>query len=283
MLSLAMASPSIALLFERSNFDLLIASMIILSAMFFAHNSQKVGFGIIAVTAMLKIYTLPLLWLTAALRTFQPKRLWVVGIGVTATVIALFDLWRIQGIPQGGQVQFGAPVFVHYFEYFGLFHFSVMALVFGFTLPALIAVVFWRLGIKVRPLWTSDVSKGKSSSQELLLVFSAVVFLSCYFAGLSFDYRLIFLLIAGFLFIKSSPLGTVGHAVLWILLILAMWGGGAFGLGLTQGSASGWKILVGAFQLLGDLAIAVWVAFLGQSLFNALLNEFKNSASRKIQ
>jgi hypothetical protein len=106
-------------------------------------------------------------------------------------------------------------------------------------------------------------TQGGSFGVGLVLArFSSVVFLSCYFTGLSFDYRLVFLIMAAVPYLANGGFTRVQYFSLWLLLLAALWGstGLAFSF-LTPYSVPIAKVLY-AIQLIGDIALMFWVGVL---------------------
>jgi hypothetical protein len=83
-----------------------------------------------------------------------------------------------------------------------------------------------------------------------------------FFVGLNYDYRLIFVFLAGVALILKSDFGRGLKAALWISLLIAVWGSGAFGGNFMFIPPAVKPFLIGGFQLAGDLAIFLWVGIL---------------------
>jgi hypothetical protein len=83
-----------------------------------------------------------------------------------------------------------------------------------------------------------------------------------FFVGLSYDYRLILLALAGAGLILKSALVWQLKAVLWVSLLIALWGSAAFGDSFLFIPPSVKPFLVYGFHLLGDLAVFLWVGIL---------------------
>ena len=95
-------------------------------------------------------------------------------------------------------------------------------------------------------------------------------FISCYLVGMSYDYRLSFLAVAGLSFIVLAKYQEVKIKGLTLLLIFALWGSGSF---LPSTSL----VLSGIIQLIGDVAIFILSTF----FILALINEIKSKIYRK--
>jgi hypothetical protein len=97
---------------------------------------------------------------------------------------------------------------------------------------------------------------------DYAFLFTAITFCAMFFVGLSFDYRLIFLALAGIGLILKGSFSRKVKVALWVSLMIALWGSGAIG-GNFMFIPDGIKpLLVGGFQLAGDLAVFLWVGIL---------------------
>jgi hypothetical protein len=83
-----------------------------------------------------------------------------------------------------------------------------------------------------------------------------------FFIGLSFDYRLIFLALAGVALILKCNLSRELRIALWVSLFIALWGSGAIGGNFMFIPPAIKPVLIGGFQLAGDLAVFFWVGIL---------------------
>ena len=266
-LSLLVFSPPVLLLFERSNVDILIAILVITAAVALSRGRWQVAILTIFISSLMKFYTLPLLWFLLFVMESKWGRVWALGAASVSTFIVFQDVLRVStGVPDGGYVQFGFPVFVHYFERFGIQDsvgvFKYAGLVIPLVLAALVA--------KSRMFTQLEFRFGagtKSSSLEILTTLSGLVFVACFFAGLSFDYRLVFLLIGGVAYIRRGKMPKFLELTLWTLLAIALWGSTAFGLGFAIDAGGYWVSVVGLNQALGDLATIAWAGiFLGSAI-----------------
>jgi hypothetical protein len=97
---------------------------------------------------------------------------------------------------------------------------------------------------------------------DYAFVFTAITFCAMFFVGLSFDYRLIFLALAGVALILRCSFGRRVKVALWMSLLIALWGSGAIGGNFMFIPDAIKPFLVGGFQLAGDLAVFLWVGIL---------------------
>lgn len=192
---LAIASPPIWLLLERANFDLLIFILLYGAAIASAKSRFGLSAIIIAVTALIKFYTLPLL-LVPFLRSGLKGRLLVASIGiVTATVIALEVSVR-PSFPAWIFPAWGSPTPLLTFQFVGLFPDYKLALASGLLLLLIGSVVIYRFwGPEIKNFIDKDFFDfvGSSSPSDQFSILSGLTFLICYLSGMNFDYRLVFL------------------------------------------------------------------------------------------
>ena len=259
---LAVFSPGAFLLFERGNLDLIIFLMVVMSAVLFRGNLFIPSLLVIVLVSLMKFYTAPLVLLMAfmAKRPGQRAVAWTMTFG-TFIWIAI-DLSRGSTLPIQGSVQFGYPVLNHYFEWLGLF-LAPLPSALGFVAPWLI----WALlvvaekgldGTNRLQLQTAT----KALSDDYAFLFTGITFIAMFFVGLSYDYRLIFLALAGVGLILKSDFSRRKNIFLWSSLLIALWGSGALGNSLQFIPQSIKPYLIGGFQLVGDLSTFVWVGIL---------------------
>lgn len=278
----AFFSPGTLLLFERANLDLLILILVLLSAVFASRARFLLSNVLLALTTMLKFYTLPLV----AIMFFriQTKRVALIsGLLIVGLVgLVAFDILRIPSFHQVGANQFGAGVWNFYAQYLGLNVPSFLGVAIGTGFPLIGAVILWR--IRHDPFMGKFVlqlraDRPNSKVMEFVFMFMSITFLSCYFAGLSFDYRLVFLAMGSLALLSLLHDSGRTQTVLWILLLVAMWGSSSFGALLKQENSIFWALLFGGFQFLGDLATMIWVPIL---IVNVLLTFFGPDLQKSI-
>ena len=132
---------------------------------------------------------------------------------IISCVSAVYDLYLMQeSIPSSGYAQFGFSIYSNYLEQMGLSNSPIFGFFLSLTIFLISILVVSILG-KSRNQLQGD---SKPNNHLLFLVF-AIIFLACYFAGLSYDPRLLYLTLAGFYLATSV---TVGHYRLFIYVIL---------------------------------------------------------------
>jgi hypothetical protein len=221
-------SPGPWLLFERGNFDLLILILVSFAVLFVNSRLSILGILLIALTALMKFYTLPLLLLYIVLE----RRLYLKTIaGITTVFVTYFvlsDISSAPGFPNPTFVAFGLPSPGLWLNFFA-WRFDVpvvlnrplqylvgsLVLFIGFYL-----IYFSRFSKKLSLAHLSSPSG--SDLEKNAFLFSSSLYLICYLAGMNYDYRLIFLIFALFLVNVVFPSNRVSR---WFITvqIAALW------------------------------------------------------------
>jgi hypothetical protein len=264
LVSLAVFSPPLILLFERVNYDLVMALIVILASWAYVKNRFVIAIILVFISAVTKFYTLPLLWILAIWVPSLRLRIFALSLAGLASFFVLRDLSSIEGIPITGAYQFGVTVSEHYIKLAGFSpaqEWVVLGL--GVLIPVVLVILLMRQRQGVPSMFPNVNTQGESFGVGIVLArFSSVVFLSCYFTGLSFDYRLVFLIMAAVPYLANGGFTKLQNFSLWFLLLAALWGstGLAFSF-LTPYSVPIAKVLY-AIQLIGDIALMFWVGVL---------------------
>jgi len=213
---LLVASPGPWLLFERGNIDILIIPLISLAAVFINSRLSIVAIILIAVTALMKFYTLPLLLVYILIEKRVFLRI-VAAISIfVVTPIILYDISRVSvEFPNPTFVAFGLPSPGLWLNFFA-WRFDVPIELQGPQLYFLGYLIFFscvylmyfsplRKKFSFEPLLPSA---GHTLGKNLFLLFSSV-YLFCFLAGMNYDHRLtsliISLLLLNVVFPKNRP------------------------------------------------------------------------------
>jgi hypothetical protein len=252
-------SPGVFLLFERGNLDFIMFLLVLASIVFLARNLFVAAFLTLLLATLLKFYTFPLLVFMLFLSRSFGRRLFAATLTTVCFLVVATDLATAPALPAQGPVQFGFPVLNHYLEWFGIF-LAPWPSIIGLVIP----LGVW-VGLALRSKRSqksSDTQTIESLANDYTFLFSGVTFVAVFFVGLSYDYRLIFLAVAGISLILIGHWSTVEKTVLWSSLVLALWGSGAVGYTFDFIPEGARLLLIGGFQLLGDLATFAWVGLL---------------------
>jgi hypothetical protein len=264
MATLAIFSPGVFLLFERANFDLLMLMGVLVGVFFWSRGRFFAGLLVVGLTAVLKYYTLPLL-LIAPFLFGKDRRQILFGsaISVLISLYAALDFSQLPRVPGSGYAQFGSAVLPHYFSHWGLEGPSLLLLGMGITIPLVIAlIVFHYSKLNGNSLALGSLFRFTNLNTSLSFISVSSVFVACFFAGLNFDYRLIFLAIPGIILLNSASGQKVNVYLLNASLLVALWGSTALGNGLDFGSDQVRFLVVGLLQLAGDTMVFVWTGLL---------------------
>ena len=259
-IALVLTSPAISLLFERANIDTLVFILISLAAWLYAIKWKFCSFVLIAMSALIKFYTLPLLLLIIAVNLTKRNLFVLSSIGMITAITVVTDLTRIERIPSYGFAQFGSAVFSWYFDLLGLQVNKLLCLVFGVLITLSLAICLGKVPRRFVPALDKKYSLINSTTTETIQIWLSLIYLFCYLSGYNYDYRLIFLAGGGAVLLR---VGTPGKAAkFWIMIyILTLWS--SIGIGVTyNGSADLVNYLFVLIQLFGDISSLLWASYL---------------------
>jgi hypothetical protein len=262
LVTVAFFSPGTYLLFERGNLDLQILLLVLMAAALLARGIYLPAYLVLLVATLLKFYTLPVMVLISLLAKNVRERILTTVLTSLTLAWIIFDYSRGPILHVYGPLQFGYPVLDHYFEWLEI---SVQLLpsVIGFLAPWLVWALLVLVEKKAGNLYRTKLRKSLGALEgDYAFIFTAVTFCAMFFVGLNYDYRLVFVAVAGVGLILKLEVSRGLKAALWISLLIAVWGSGAFGGNFTFIPAAIKPFLIGGFQLSGDLAVFLWVGIL---------------------
>lgn len=255
---LSALSPTISLLMERGNLDSFCLILISLSAFSTWKKRTFLGLLFLLISALVKFYTIPLA-IILTIYIFKNKRSYSAVVCTTIVSIEVFiELLSLKDfLPKSDFASFGITIFGMNLQRIGLPLNTLTTFVLGFL--SILCMYFFLK--KLTPSLVAPTFKGKFDGQiSLTYVFFSTVFLSCYFLGSSYDYRLVFLFLAASLYLVITPIRIDLQIFLGGCLILSTW--------LSFNSSY--------LQILGDLSILVWVVILTVSLRIHLKLQYTN-------
>jgi hypothetical protein len=262
LVTVAFFSPGTYLLFERGNLDLQILLLVLMAAALLARGIYLPAYLVLLFATLLKFYTLPVMVLISLLAKNVRERILTTVLTSLTLAWIIFDYSRGPILHVYGPLQFGYPVLDHYFEWLEI---SVQLLpsVIGFLAPWLVWALLVLVEKKAGNLYRTKLRKSLGALEgDYAFIFTAVTFCAMFFVGLNYDYRLVFVALAGVGLILKLEVSRGLKAALWISLLIAVWGSGAFGGNFTFIPAAIKPFLIGGFQLSGDLAVFLWVGIL---------------------
>ena len=196
-------------------------------------------------TSLIKFYTLPLAFIFCFLIPNKKQKLIGFVFVLLTFVQVVDDLQRLKDLPKVVNSSFGNVLLAMYFVEFNLKLSSALQYVIGIFLLLIIIIILkklqqsWKI-FEVKPFpnienWTTS---------NCLQIMFILTFLSCYFTGVSFDFRLIFLSLACLLEIERTYKGCNIFPVL-------------IGLDLVNNWVSNTRYL----EPLGDLSLLLITAY----------------------
>lgn len=253
-------SPPILLLAERGNFDIPMLLLVMLASILFSRNYQAWALLPLSLSVLLKFYTLPLFILYFVLNNTKLRKFLTLFVGVIVSAQVALDLNFIQSkFPSGFSWKFGSSIWARYlsqleFAYSGevFAHLTGLAILFAFLLLTLMAM---KKSSALQPSKTSEEVKEKTLLYSLF-----GTHLSCFLLGVSFDYRLVFLLLASLVYLRRVCVRNDAHSNLIIgLTIMSAW--------LTYPSSG--------LEPLGDLAAEALTVILGIQMVKLVKYDLK--------
>jgi hypothetical protein len=224
---LYLITPCFWLLFERGNFDWLIFILIFLGVLTLRTRVEILGVILIGISGLLKFYSLPLLLLIPFIMKNRLSRLISIIVFIALLPMTLANISLIKAFPNPLFAAFGSPapgLWVNFFSWrfsLGFKLSDLTAHIFGLILFALVIILVFRSNrLREKINLVSPHHQG-DKIDSFYIVFSAS-YLICYLAGMSFDYRLIFLVASLILCSKSNP-ELFGNRTFQILAHSSLW------------------------------------------------------------
>lgn len=249
---MAFCSPGIWLLMERGNYDVLILSLMTLSmvGLYFGFNHSSIF--LIAVATLFKFYTLPLMFFLIIRVKNKRNKISLILASIPFTLYLGFLIIQVSSFPESWNVSFGLKSFGLYVDFvlskydLRLPFPEVTSIVPGIALTIICLLLFTKMKLHIGLLESTAFIRTRNVYNGVL-----IVLLSCYFAGMSFDYRLVYLAIL--VAISRNVFGNNRYLTLQIIsglfaLYLSCFSFGINGIGLI------------VLQLLGDFSLAIFIS-----------------------
>ena len=255
---LVFTSPSCWLLLERANLDILIFILVVVGLVLLWYQQPTPAALIFAASALIKFYTLPLVFLAIPFYAKLRSRFIYMGFSFTLVLVVLTEIQKIPKFPGTWYVSFGNQVVGHWW--------NLLIKIKNIDLPSVSMITSSLIGlISVSiAMFLAHRFKGKEFSQlgEDIITeirnrnltvytyfFSTVVFLLCYFAGMNYDYRLFYIGIASVCAYKVFGLKYWPVKILLYCSIPSLW------LSCFFYNLEGTPIAI--IQLVGDVLLGV--------------------------
>lgn len=202
---IAVVSPPTLLLVERANFDWLIFSLVYLGCFLFATHRRRFGLIVVALSALIKFYSFPLLLFALFLTKSRKEVIFGCVVAVLSLVIILRDLTLLNTIYVAGwNATFGNNIWASYLTMLDIKLSTFASSILGFSITAILVII---LHFIIPNSQIHEYKFRSSSTTEYFASFSMIIFLACFFAGINFDYRLVFLIPALWLVSENVGLG----------------------------------------------------------------------------
>jgi len=203
-------SPPVILLIERMNVDVIVFLCVYAAIKMPNKVANWISPLLIALSALFKFYTLPLILIM--LKEAKGKlRIYLFIVLVSTLVIISIDLSRIEGLPWDARNMFGNAIWGEYLLYLvkgPQTHANFIASsMLGIAILLFVSYIVRKLDIDI------ELKKVAPKNDRKLFIFCFILYLTCYFSGLSVDYRLIFLLFAYLLFESMFTLKWTGLVI----------------------------------------------------------------------
>ena len=283
-LTVLLASPAISLLFERANLDILMFIIVVFSAFFYSKQRKKISILLLLITVLIKFYTLPLFFLIVIINLTKRNFVYAVIMLVGLLGVLTIELNKIPGILKlNGWMKFGIGVlFDFYPEQFNILVPESISITIGFALLFLTSYAM-RKNMKPKVLVKSNLKLPDFTGSNFLNItcfWCLFIFLTCYFAGYNYDFRLIYLAI-GSLKVFDLNFPKKFKFYFYSMAPIALWG--SIGIpgdnNFDESSTTLTEVLSGVIGLSGDLAIFFIAAFIlavSTPLISKLLKVFNS-------
>jgi hypothetical protein len=221
---LVLLSPVTMLLLERGNIDIIILLLLTLSALAFNHNLRFLTVLLILCSSLIKFYTLPLALIFCL---FVPnKRRKLIGLLLISLTFfrVISDLRLLEDLPRVANASFGNPLLAMYLTKINInlpWASQHMIGIF-FLFCAVIFIRRIRFSRKIFNITPFPNIENWNYANTLQMIFM-ITFLSCYFAGVSFDFRLIYFTLACLLEVARTYNSTKLFSVYLGFALISNW------------------------------------------------------------
>jgi hypothetical protein len=207
-------SPPIALLIQRANLDLLIFAITVLALELFRRKLMVLAIILVSISTLMKLYTLPLALFLCLIVTIHskgvPKKAFLSIFAVILALWTLYDASQIPWLPSDARNSFGLPIFGEYLQ-FALYGPGSQSsrwtanLIGGSILAVLVTILHWH---------QEKIGRSLLKKFNLELLSWMLLFLGIFLAGISIDYRLVFLIPIVVSLLQFAPKARIWTAVL---------------------------------------------------------------------
>lgn len=253
-------SPGTFLLLERGNVDVLIIIGVFFVSFLMSKNHSFLSILLLSILTVFKFYTLPLLAILVVSQPAGKQRVFGYVSLVSTSLLSFRSISLIQAeFPEGGYNQFGLNIIGNYLRKgLNLEVSHLQGRLIGYiSFIALILALRYLIGKK--SLASHLVLENKQVN--LFGLYSILIFLTCYVAGLSYDYRLSFLIFGSLWILNTLTLERTFQLILQTLMAIACWCSTSLGAAFFPKNDFWQRYFVMGPQALGDLAIWILAGF----------------------
>lgn len=220
-------SPPIILLLERGNFDAVMVLIICFAGYCLGTKRQGTGVILLIISALFKFYTLPLLVITFVLS----KRVRIRILSCVGMIASVATVWIDREVISSGThigafAAFGTPVYGSYLNKLdNKIHLSYSnSHIFGliaFVISVICGMYFLRMKWIFLPKQIISRATDDLTSGEWIYVLTSSTTISCFMVSNNYDYRLIYILISGVIYLKLYSLNRK-QILLGVLTIMGV-------------------------------------------------------------
>lgn len=233
--SFIILSPPISLLAERGNIDVLMFAGIATCLLAISDKHWIIRLAVLSFLTLIKFYAIPLL-LLFLIKAPRKNQMLAAPPVLASVIFSILDLAHVTSLPQPINAAFGNLSLYYYLNWLGVTTSELAGHILGLLAICICILMF--VFANSRLPW---LLKRKVTSSELI---ASVTLLFCYYLGMNYDYRLVFVLLPIAIAIRSSG-GNSGLPKALSVITPIFWG--SFNL---------FK-----WQFFGDVAIGVLVAY----------------------
>jgi hypothetical protein len=269
----AFVSPGVWLLLERGNYDELVFILVLISSYLLASRYQELGIALLAITALMKFYTLPVFLISILFLKRKNSRILFGWIAFPIIIYIVFLIKQVAIFPSTWNISFGLDSLGHYTNLFlkerilGDLQLPGIAM----TLTGVCVIAFWMFCLTKIKLTHKTKWNFQGVNRRVMIIYTnmTTIFLSCFFAGMNYDYRLVYLAASLALTPCILPTSTLRN-------VITISGCVALGFSAYAFGQTGTPALIA--QLVGDIFIYILVSalllFLNVRFSNAYSDHF---------
>jgi hypothetical protein len=272
----ACVSPGVWLLLERGNYDELMFCLTVAAGFLISSRQRTLGALLLGFSVLLKFYTLPAFMFAVFLIERQKTRRFFLLASVPLSLYSLNLISKVEEFPYTLGASFGLKSLGLYFEFAiqSIANSSFVLPSFLIPIPGIALLIATTLIMRKYTVTPSLKIEDPKNLQRFTQLYNLllIVFLSCYFAGMNSDYRIVYL---SFL-VGISSLIFYSNCYRTLLVI-----SGLLALTLNIFPFGLHIIAVRAMQMSGDIFLSLYVA--SQIVYLLKINPINNSKKlRKI-